>query len=226
MPVESRPKSMSWSRLASLLKATVANCQHDLWRQSTEPELLAQCHLFEYQAVTTRITYWITLQYSIGGVTAAALVEFLRHLDELARSVIGFWGAVVVVEYLVGAFVYTLFEIMDNSFFIHDNLADKIRPFLPLGKGFWGYERYRQRTQMYRPWAMYFPLLVSFGALGGALAFLLQYRTLACADYVGGGLSLLVAVWTAFIAHAAVSTQKKMVKNRPAHTAGLSASSK
>lgn len=46
---------------------------------------LMQLHLAEYQALTTRITYWITLQYSTPAITGGALLLLSGNLARISH---------------------------------------------------------------------------------------------------------------------------------------------
>jgi hypothetical protein len=122
-------------------------------------QYLMQLHLAEYQAITSRITNWITLQYwtpaIVGGVLAV-----LAGVSKVFPPIVDIWTVSLIIEIGIGAYYYTLFEMMNNARYLECELAPKIRralsaPGQSAQGAFWSYEGYRKGNYVYSPLGMY-----------------------------------------------------------------------
>lgn len=209
------PSRWSTERVAGVLARLLLPDTY--YRQPCAPQgagatdVLVQLRIAEYQALTTRITYWITIQYSIGGAIAVAVVDFLKPLPSgIRESALHVWSVVLVIEALVGAFNYTLYEIMSDSEYLENELARKIRTGLPGERDFWEYERFRRHKNVYAPEGMYLLMGLCVSAPYIALLYFRPWDR-AGIDAVCTVLSVAIAAWSFHIARTAVSAQRRIL---------------
>jgi hypothetical protein len=115
---------------------------------------------------------------------------------------------VVIVELFIGAYYYTLFEIMSNSAYIEERLATAIKKTFPSIPDFWEYERYRRGNRVYSPSGMYLWMIPA--VVTPYLALLLlrpPHRDII--DFTGSLVSLGITSWVFHIARKAVLTQRR-----------------
>lgn len=171
------------------------------WRSTSS---ILQLHIAEYSALTTRITYWITLQFSIAPVATGALILLATTYPLFSLAVMG-WAAVVIVDAFLCVYYYTLFEIMSNSQYIECDLAPRIREIVPDAL-FWQYENYRNRSSFYSPRGLYIPVIISIGVTLAGLW--LRWPPLSNADRVGVFAAAVLAVWALLLVRATARTQE------------------
>jgi hypothetical protein len=168
-------------------------------QRGAEHEAIMQLHLAEYQALTTRITYWITLQYSTPAITGGALL-LLAGTRGLFPPVFSIWAATIIIEVGIGAYFYTIYEMMNNAKYIECELKPKILTSTSRDS-FWSYERYRKGNHVYSPAGIYIMTLPSIGLPFVALwLHWLYWRPLSWGDFVGGVISGVVAIFAVMIA--------------------------
>ena len=174
----------------------------------TISEVSTQLHVAEYQALTTRITHWIILQYSLLGVIAAVLLDFLKQPARLVETGMRVWAVVIVVEIIIGAYYYTLFEIMSSRAYIETQLAKMVRIALPGTKEFWGHESYMRGNRVYSPAGMYLWMILCIGAPYAALL-LFRPPQREAVDFGGAIVSMALSYWVFHIARSSVLAQKR-----------------
>lgn len=101
-------------------------------------ESLVQAHLYEYQALTNRITYLVTMQYALWPVVVLALSAFVPLWGTRGRSFLA-WGGIVLGEIFALAFYFTLCEISTHALYIDRELRPKVA-FLVGAKSIWQWE--------------------------------------------------------------------------------------
>jgi hypothetical protein len=119
-------------------------------------------HLAEYTALTTRMTYWISLQYltySVGAVVLSLLVQAwaTAKLNPMTLAWIGFF----LVLLLIWAWIYIVWEILNTAVYLEGELRVKVEGLIG-EKAFWGWEPYLagQRNKGYNKYEWTFALLV------------------------------------------------------------------
>jgi hypothetical protein len=105
---------------------------------------LLDLHISEYSALTTRITYWIAIQYGLFGLAGALLVFAVQEAGHVKLPTLVLSSA-LVIEVLIWAVLQTQYEIFNTAQYIEWQLKPKIAPLLRGGKfdnSFWGWEPY------------------------------------------------------------------------------------
>lgn len=118
-----------------------------------DSQAIMQIQLGEYQAITTRITYWITLQFSVVPITGGALL-LLAGAGKLFPPTFTIWAAAAIIEVGIGAYFYTIYEMMSNAEYIECELARRIRKALP-DAPIWQYELFKKGSHVYSPTGIY-----------------------------------------------------------------------
>jgi hypothetical protein len=190
----------------------VTESQHSTDSARSHSDAVLQLHMAEYGALTMRITYWITLQFSIAPVATAALILlatayplFATAYPRLPLVLMG-WAAVVIVEAFLCVYYYTLFEIMNNSQYIECELAPRVRLLVPSAT-FWQYENYRNRNTFYSPRGLYIPVALCIGV--SYLGLWIRWPPLSKVDIVGCLATAALAWWAMLLARATAQAQEK-----------------
>lgn len=125
------------------------------------PDRLLQAHLAEYNALTTRCTYWIALEYGLWPLVAIVLALVAQVWNTLPHGFL-LWGSAVLVQLIMLAFNQTLREIYSAVRY----LERQVRPAVQTLTGepsVWGYETYnatqRARAAVWWEYAMPVALL-------------------------------------------------------------------
>ena len=203
----------SWLGLAKIASELLSPARGSSGVDIGEPPslgVIVQLHVAEYEALMTRITYWILIQYSVGGAIAVPLlIFFLGQTQPLAVSGIKIWIIVVTTEIFFGAYYYSLFEMMAHSDYIENTLVKRLRDLEYFnGKEFWEYERYKNRNRVYSPSGMYVAMIFCIAPPYVVLLFLRPpHREII--DFVFAPLSMIFASVAFFIARSAVKTQQR-----------------
>jgi hypothetical protein len=211
MPAFDRRRGwLGLAKIASeLLSPTRGSSRADVGEPSSLGAIV-QLHVAEYEALMTRITYWILIQYSVGGAIAVSLLSFFLGQPQFpAVSGIKIWTIVVTTEIFFGAYYYSLFEMMTHSDYIENTLVKRLRDLKYFqGKEFWEYERHRKRNRVYSPSGMYVAMIFCIAPPYVALLFLRPpHREIV--DLVFAPLSMIFASVAFFIARSAVQTQQR-----------------
>lgn len=157
----------------------------------SERGALLQVHLAEYQAITTRNTYWLTLQYAlfpILGAGIAVLSQMWNQFDKdpalstQAHRII-IWLAIAIINVILISHTEVGWESYDNVVYLERRLRPQILYLLGgidmEGKrAALGYETYKKelRGKGAKWWEIPGPI-ISFGLLaGGIFLFGFLYR--------------------------------------------------
>jgi hypothetical protein len=178
----------------------------EVWQET--PQMILQLHLAEYQALTMRLTYWITLQYTAGFATATLLLSLVAVRSFIPIALF-YWAAACIVLGFIAAYYYTIYEMMNNALYIESEIAAPLRHRLP-DAVFWQYERYRTRNKVYSPSGLYIPMIWCFAVF--ILAVWLRWPPLSVVDWVGGAAGVLLTCWCFIIARLACQTQERLWK--------------
>lgn len=104
------------------------------------PEAVLQLHISEYQALTNRNTYLVTLQFSLWPI----LLVFLTLVVQVWNSVdhrLLVWGAALAVQLVGAAWIQLIWEQLNNINYLEERVRPLIRQSLAYGS-FWEYEAY------------------------------------------------------------------------------------
>ena len=114
-----------------------------------EHNSMLQLHLAEYQALTTRNTYWITLQFALWPILLIYFALVAQVWNSMARGLL-VWGSGLVTQTVVLTLYWTGFEQYNNIRYIERELRPLVNKLVG-NRQFWRYERYLkpQRTSWY-----------------------------------------------------------------------------
>ena len=134
---------------------------------SSTPELrnaLLNLYGAEYQALTTRNTYWLTLQYALWPILLLALGLIAQMQKDLgARRTVLF--AAWMIQTIVLAYYSATLEQYTNVNYIERELRPTIGKLIN-DSSFWRYERYlKEHRGLHPTWWEGLPVLLSVGAL-------------------------------------------------------------
>jgi hypothetical protein len=159
--------------------------------QSSQPAAL-DLHLAEYQALMTRNTYWLTLEYALGPILVLTLGLIVQVEKRLGLPV-AIWAATLAVQATIFTFLITVAEQYRNIRYIEHDLRRLVDP--QHRSAFWLYESYlrRDRRTHRRFWENdYITLLWPLLALGVAIYFTWPLRGWNWLGVVLNGIGLFV----------------------------------
>jgi hypothetical protein len=134
-----------------------------------QKKLVLDCHLAEYETLTSRITNWLTLQFATYAIAAAYLgfvIQAWRSVDSATLV----WASTLVLQLLAWAMLQISWEVFACAVYIKKQLKPKIRS-LVRDDSFWAYEHHmaglRKKGLIHFEW--YYGLLIPFFGAMGAL---------------------------------------------------------
>lgn len=129
----------------------------------SEPLSLTQLHVAEYQALTTRFTYWLTLQYALWPILLLALTFLAQARGAISARVL-LWAATIITQVVVLAYYQALCESYKNVHYIERYLRREVQKVVGQVP-FWEYERYIKSHRTLDPlWWEAWPLGLCVGA--------------------------------------------------------------
>ncbi|HEX3654523.1 MAG TPA: hypothetical protein VHV55_01885 [Pirellulales bacterium] len=121
----------------------IASSTQDALKDNTE--LLVQLHIAEYQALTTRCTYWITLQFSLWPILLLYLALIVQLWTSIPHEIV-LWGSLAVAEFIV--LIY--YQLNGEHYHCIVYIEEHVRPLIESLIGqrrFWEYEGYLNRAR-------------------------------------------------------------------------------
>ena len=108
-------------------------------------KLQAQAYVAEYQAMVTRINWFMSMQF----VPWAPLVTFLALIAatySYFAPILVAWGAAAMAQVAVLVYYFALFEVYNHVRYIETELKPRMATLLTLETDlFWGYEKFLKR---------------------------------------------------------------------------------
>lgn len=135
--------------MTKIVEATGPTSAPDTASPPRDASLLVQLHLAEYQALTTRNTYWITLQYGVWPILLLVLTLVAQVRTSFNPELL-VWGAALIIQGGVLAYYASLYEIYNNIRYIETALRPLVEA-LVSSRRFWGYEPYVSRHRALSP---------------------------------------------------------------------------
>jgi hypothetical protein len=169
----------------------------------SERATLIQLHAAEYLALTTRNTYWTTLQYALGPITAGAFVV-LAEGRSFVPGILLSWSAAVFFDLIMLVYYGTVFEIFNNTRYLECELRKDVQG-LMRKSDFWRYERYLRNRKAYPPWWDFVPM--TFSVAAPLTTCLFRRVSWSTGDWVGLAICLIFNVMTLRLALGAVAAQ-------------------
>jgi hypothetical protein len=180
---ESLASRASMLRQAVLALLQDSHADKDDRANTLDRDALLHVHLAEYQAITTRNTYWLTLQYALFPILGAALAVLSQMWNQFDRNPalstqahrIIIWLAIVIVNVIIIAHTEVGWESYDNVVYLERCLRPQILYLLPgtereRKNATLGYETYKRelRGKGAKWWEIPGPI-VSFALLAGGI---------------------------------------------------------
>jgi hypothetical protein len=106
--------------------------------QAASPDSIVNLHLYEYQALTNRITYLITMLYALWPVTLTAIGLAALQWSPNHRALVE-WTVLLLCEILAVAFYFTSCEIYTHVLYLETDLKPRLAKFTSYSE-FWGWE--------------------------------------------------------------------------------------
>lgn len=143
--------------------------QNERSLQERNSTSLIQLHVAEYQALTMRNTYWITMQYFLWPILIG-LIGLINQLHNPFDPTLRIWGFAVVGQIVVVAYYAATLEQYSNVHYIETKLKPSISALVG-ADSFWGYERYLKASRPFAPWLWeIWPLLLPLGCIAYPIA--------------------------------------------------------
>jgi hypothetical protein len=196
--------------------------QHPL--EQRNPATLIQLHIAEYQALTMRNTYWITMQYFLWPILIG-LIGLVTQLHNPFDPALRIWGIAIVIEVVVVAYYAATLEQYSNVRYIETELKPSISVLVG-PESFWGYEPYLKASRPFPAWLWeMWPLLLLFGCIvfpigkRWSFLFLLTWGNwghwaAALSDCALGGFAIISA-WKAIRLRRSFFSERQHVDSRP-----------
>lgn len=151
-------------------KAFVPSEAVDPSSRNARLELELLVHLAEYNALTMRNTYWITLQYACWPIMILFWGCAAQLWDKVPQTLL-IWVCGAVTQAVVASWCEAGHDIYNNATYIEHNLRPKIRSLLQVDQ-FWGYESFLKGQRGKGPlWYEYWPMVGLVGLLGLTIAY-------------------------------------------------------
>lgn len=136
---------------------------------AASPDNIVDLHLYEYQALTTRITYLITMLYALWPVTLTAIGLATLQWGPNRQGLVE-WTILLLSEILAVAFYFTSCEIYTHVLYLETELKPKLAEITSYS-AFWGWESWLAKfkgglhSSKWLPlWELWPTLCVAIGA--------------------------------------------------------------
>ena len=125
---------------------------------------LVLLHIAEYQTLTTRSTYWTTMQFSLAPVLFLVLALAAQAWNFIDHRVL-VWGCTFAIQCLIITWYQVGLEIYNNVRYIERKLRPQLRALLNTNDA-WKYESYlRDQRNPVFVWWEYPPAILSLTTL-------------------------------------------------------------
>jgi hypothetical protein len=162
---------------------------------SAAPLIPHQClldlHVAEYQALTTRCTYWMTLHYALWPILLLSLA-LASQLHARLELRVGLWGSVIAVQVTLIAYYTSILEHYAAVQYIERRLRPLIEAAIGGGR-FWEYESYVNSHRPREPgWWEYSPVALSALALLAGSYY--SHWTWSVVDWLGYSMAAICSI--------------------------------
>jgi hypothetical protein len=166
--------------------------EHRPENDSTNSSALLQLHMYEYQALTTRVTYLVTVLYALWPVVFGA-IAFLASLWDNHRHSYVEWTGLLLGETLAAAFYFTSCEICTHVCYLETELRQRVAR-ITADSAFWGWEPWLGsfRSGLHSsPGLRWWELWPSWCVAGAICGIGIQQWPWNRGDYAGFGLAIV-----------------------------------
>jgi hypothetical protein len=153
-------------------------------------ENFLQIHLAEYQALTSRCSYWVTMQVALLPLflIVIGIVAQMWGISQNRRLLL--WCAMIIMQLLVITYLHIALEIYRAVCYIECELQPLVRAMMPSRTHFWRYEAFLAKRRRGGPiWEEYILSLCSIAAIA-LIASLLGPRS--ASDYTSLSANLVL----------------------------------
>ena len=179
------------------------------WRSGT----LIQLHIAEYNALTTRASYWMVMQFSLlaAGPAMGVLAYYLYQVTGSMRTkVLILWMTLAVLQLVAMLWANMMLEQFALVKYIECYLAPQIRKTIA-SESFWLYETYLLKNRPLNP------ALGNYSMAGAALAaiailFLVRVAEFSRWDAVGSTTNILLLTVLCVLSHQIGRIQRDWAK--------------
>jgi hypothetical protein len=150
----------------------------------------------EYDALMTRITYWLTLQYALWPILLALFgLVALAWNSSVVTHIVLIWGTGVVAQVIVLHWYHAAREIYDNVLYLENELRGMIQPFVGTEE-FCRYDRWLNNRRWKVPiWLESWPAIGLFAFRHRLLTNLLLQLQFESWPAIGSFAFLAVVIW-------------------------------
>lgn len=167
-------------------------------------ETLVNLHIAEYQALTTRCTYWITLQYALWPILLGMLA-LLANVRPFVGTQIVEWGAVVITQIVIVSFYAAMAETYNNVKYMEYELRPLVQNAVNTSQ-FWLYESWLAKRRPLNPaWWEWTPASLCIVALSFTACIRWPWNV---GDSLGLVVNLVLTALAVSIAHRSIQIRK------------------
>ena len=192
---------------------------------------LLQAYLAEYQAITTRNTYWLTLQYALFPILGAAVAVLAQMWNQFGNDSsfgslphrIIIWLVIVLANVIMIAHTEVGWESYDNVVYLETELRPKIVSLTGVSEKSdetpLGYETYKNKLRGKGPkwWELPAPG-VSLVLLGLGLYLFAYLYPWTRIEWVAAGMNFLLFLQTVRVAVKMIRRRQDIGSKRPTKT--------
>jgi hypothetical protein len=130
-------------------------------------DLLLSAHVAEYNALTTRCTYWIALGYGLWPLVGIILALVAQLWNTISNHELLLWGSGILVQLVMLAFNQTLREVYNAVRYLERHVRPAVQT-LTGATTVWGYETYNatQRVHVVVWWEYAMPVALLITLVG------------------------------------------------------------
>jgi hypothetical protein len=161
-------------------------------RVETKEQAELNTHIAEYDALTMRNTYWITLQYAIYALAGGYLGFAVQARNSIPNSRL-IWVSILVLLLLAWAMLQTQYEMFANVIYLEHHLKPRVQALLGTTQC-WAYEDFKahQRASGFAHFEWRYGLLGAF-IVGLGVAVWLIFQTVKKAAWTAEDTAWAVA---------------------------------
>jgi hypothetical protein len=153
-----------------------------------DDEALLQIHLAEYQALTNRCSYWITVQVALLPLFLIVIGIAAQMWQAAQNRALLLWCGMIIIQLLVMSYIHIAAEIYNAVCYVECELRPAMQKVLRASPKFWRYEAFLAKRRRKGPiWEEYILPCCDVGAIGLIISL---FRPCYRMDYIALGMNL------------------------------------